>query len=117
MTKAPKTNPDEVRAFHAYLALHAQGRANAKTARQVANGMRLPPLNADRRLRAWAHAAADQGLLIVADNSGYFLPGDATEIAEAVGRLRAQGNQMLDRARRIEALADRQLRARQASFL
>ena len=79
------------------------GRANAVTARQLAARYGI----SDRDARALADAAADAGLLVCADNHGYFRPATAAEVDETIGRLASQAARMSRRARIIRALADR----------
>ncbi len=114
--KPTEPERDEVRDFHAYLSEHARGQANALTARDLAAALDLGR-HGDRRLRQLVHAANDAGLLVVADNGGYFIPSSPGEVDEAVGRLRSQAAQMMDRARRIENLAMQHFYSRQLSLL
>lgn len=93
----------EVNRLIEVLAKSAQGRARALTARQLKDhGF------SDRELRALAHEAATAGVLVCADNAGYFLPASREEVAECIGRLRSQGQEMLARACTLERLAFRQ---------
>ena len=111
------TDPHEqdVRDFYAYLTQHAQGRAQAITARDLGAALALGP-NGDRALRALVHAANELGLLVVADNTGYFVPASPSEVEEAIGRLRSQATEMLERAKRIENLARQTFTAEQMSL-
>jgi len=102
--KLSDPHEQDVRDFYAYLIQHAQGRAQAITARDLGAALALGP-NGDRALRALVHAANELGLLVVADNAGYFVPTSPAEVEEAIGRLRSQATEMLERARRIESLA------------
>jgi len=104
--KLTEPHEQEVRYFYAHLAQHAQGRANAITARDLSAELTLGP-NGDRALRALVHAANDLNLLVVADNAGYFVPASPAEVQEAIGRLRSQATEMLERAKRIESLASK----------
>lgn len=84
------------------------GRGQALTARQLAPRLGLHGANADRTIRSLAEHATLQGHLLCADNGGYFRPESADEAAETIGRLRSQGSKMLERARTLQALADRE---------
>lgn len=100
----PSVNEIQVREFHAHLATHAAGRTNAIPARDLVTALRLGA-NGDRLLRALAHRATELGLLLCADNSGYFVPSTPQEVEEMVGRLRSQAAEMNERARTIENLS------------
>lgn len=101
--KQPAPNPADVDRFYQFIHLHAHGKANAITARVLAQSLGLGD-NGDRKLRALVHAANESGLLIVADDHGYFEPDTPEECDESVGRLMSQAAEMIERARRIEAL-------------
>ncbi len=94
-------HPDDVETFVEYLRRAARGRTEARTAREInaALGFR------DRYLRALAHSANAAGILVCADNSGYFVPIDSAEVAQTIGRLRSQAFEMLSRATLLERLA------------
>ena len=101
---SPTVTDQQVQDFYAYLKAHATGREHALPARALIAPLRLGS-NGDRLLRALAHRATEMNLLVCADNSGYFVPLQATEVEEMVGRLRSQAQQMNERARRIESLS------------
>jgi hypothetical protein len=110
---APTVLDDDVRAFHAWLKINAKGKACAKTARAI---VRSPMLGFDaRELRALAHRAIEMGILICADNDGYFVPTKLVEVDANVGRLRVQGIEMMTRAKALDALA-RQAFAERLTF-
>ncbi len=91
----------EVDRFVGYLQAHARGRLAARTARQIEADLGFN----DRKLRALAHQAAEAGILICADNAGYFLPASPEEVEETAGRMESQAKEMLGRVGRIRALA------------
>lgn len=93
----------EVDKFSDFIHANAHGKANAIPARILAQRLDLGP-NGDRKLRALVHAANEKGLLILADNVGYFEPATPEECDESVGRIESQAFEMLERARRIKAL-------------
>jgi len=93
-----------VRRVFDHLSANARGKGGALPARTISAELELGP-NGDRILRAAIHRANEINLLIVADNDGYFVPESMSEVEEAIGRLRSQAAEMMDRARRIEALA------------
>jgi hypothetical protein len=102
MKPTPPATTDVERFYH-FVHTHAHGKANAITARNLGEALSLGA-SGDRKLRALVHAANESGLLIVADDSGYFEPDTPEECDESVGRLKSQAAEMLERARRIEAL-------------
>lgn len=104
---APPTTPKQVESFHAYLQTHAQGRANAKTARQLAHALHLGR-NGDRLLRALAQKATARGLLVCTGNEGYWLPTTPEEAEATIGRIASQGQKMLQRAQELRALVAKQ---------
>jgi MarR-like DNA-binding transcriptional regulator SgrR of sgrS sRNA len=99
MSEPAPVDRDEVARFIGAL---RTGRANARTARDLAAYLGCT----DRRLRQLAHAANEMGILVCADNAGYFLPAARTEVDETIGRLRSQSAEMTTRARRLEELAN-----------
>lgn len=113
---APTITDDQARTLHDYLTLHASGHKQALPARQLISALGLGR-NGDRELRALAHRAADLGLLICADNAGYFIPADPDEVKSMVARLRSQAAEMNERARRIETLAGAHFFSRQMALL
>ena len=78
------------------------GRAHARPARELSQHLSCT----DRRLRQLAHAANEIGILVCADNAGYYLPANREEVDETIGRLRSQSSEMTLRARRLEELAN-----------
>lgn len=66
----------------------------------------------DRELRALIHEATERGVLVCADNAGYFVPTSRAEVDECVRRLKSQGQEMLARAMRLEKLAHRDFSGR-----
>lgn len=88
--------------FVAHLQAHAVGRARALTAKHLGAALDV----SDRALRELAHEATDAGVLICADNAGYFVPATPAEVDETVGRLRSQAHEMLSRATTLAKLAD-----------
>lgn len=88
--------------FVAHLQSHAVGRAQAWTAKQLSAALDV----SDRALRELAHEATEAGILVCADNAGYFVPATSTEVEETVGRLRSQAHEMLTRATTLAKLAD-----------
>jgi len=101
--KPTPPNTADVNRFYQFVHVHAHGKANAITARVLTESLNLGA-SGDRKLRALVHAANESGLLIVADDHGYFEPDTPEECDESVGRLMSQAAEMLERARRIEAL-------------
>lgn len=87
--------------FVAHLQAHAVGRARALTAKQLGAVLDV----SDRALRELAHEATEAGVLVCADNAGYFVPATSTEVDETVGRLRSQAHEMLSRASTLARLA------------
>lgn len=106
-TRQPRARPEDVQRLYAYLRVNAIGRENAKTAREIGDALELGK-HFDRLLRAFKHAANESGLLICADNTGYFIPANRDEASESIGRIRSQGAEMLALARTLEHLADSQ---------
>lgn len=103
----------DVEVFVDHLRQHAVGRRRALTARAIRARLGY----ADRYLRLLAHEATARGLLICADNAGYFVPASEAEVREAVGRLRSQASEMLARAEALERLARERFVAVQPSLL
>jgi hypothetical protein len=114
--KPAEPSTDEVKVFYDFLTEHANGQAHAMTARDLAAELMLGK-SGDRRLRQLVHAANEAGLLVVADNAGYFIPLFPSEVDEAVGRLRSQAAEMMERARLIESLSMSKFYSTQTSFL
>ena len=114
--KPAQPSTDQVKEFVAYLSRHANGRSNALTARNLTAALKLGA-NGDRYLRALVHAANDAGHLVVADNCGYFMPAEPSEVDEAIGRLRSQAAEMMERARRIESLSTQKFYSTQLTLL
>lgn len=98
--------------FVAYLQGCAVGRAHARTAKQLGAVLDV----SDRALRELAHEATEAGVLVCADNAGYFVPASPTEVDETVGRLRSQAHEMLSRAQALAKLADARFAPRAASL-
>lgn len=98
--------------FVAYLQTHAHGKANARTAKALATALDL----GDRELRVLAHEATESGVLVCADNAGYFVPATAVEVEETVGRLRSQAHEMLGRASTLAKLASERFAPKAASL-
>lgn len=96
-----RPNPDDVGEFVAYLTQAARGRGEAKRARELTGRLGFR----DRYLRSLAHEANRAGILVCADNAGYYIPADEAEVGETVGRLRSQAFEMLTRAALLERLA------------
>lgn len=88
--------------FHSWLSTHAFGRAHAKTARALRD---MGCESNDRDLRTLREQAIAEGLLICADDSGYFVPATADEVGATVGRALSQAVKMIRSARRTERLA------------
>lgn len=99
-------DPELMARFIEYLRYRADGRANAIPARDLRYLLHLGP-SGDRVLRYLAHEANEQGILVCADNSGYFIPTSPADVEETIRRLHSQGEKMIRRARRLEALAAR----------
>lgn len=97
---AKVTSYDE-KALHWFVGALEHGRGNAQPAKVL--GVRLG--TTDRALRVLAHAATERGILICADNAGYFIPTSPDEVTVAIGRLRSQAFEMLTRAKTLERLA------------
>ena len=114
-TKPADPSAEEIKVFFAFLEERARGKANALPARDLSAYLMLGK-NGDRRLRQLVHAANDAGMLVVADNGGYFLPTEPSEVDEAVARLRSQAAEMMERARRIECLASQKFYSTQMSL-
>jgi hypothetical protein len=108
---APTIAPEQVQMLYTCLQRHAQGRANAKTARWLVANLGMNKATGDRLLRAIANAATENGLLICTGNAGYWLPDSLAEAEETIGRLHSQGVQMLERAKEMRALVDRHFTA------
>lgn len=113
---SPHVTDQQVNDFYAHLANVAAGRPNAIPARLLVATLRLGA-NGDRVLRALAHRATELGLLLCADNSGYFVPNAPAEVEEMVGRLRSQAAEMNQRAARIESLASTHFYSRQMPLI
>lgn len=88
------------------------GKAAAKSAAQLAAELGLAASQAQatesakRTIRLLADQAVDAGLLLVADNAGYFVPAEYAEMEEAMARMASQEALMAERRRRVQALAD-----------
>ncbi len=98
--------------FVAHLQSHAVGRAQAWTAKQLSAALDV----SDRALRELAHEATEAGVLVCADNAGYFVPATSTEVEETVGRLRSQAHEMLARAGALAKLAHERFAPKPASL-
>lgn len=85
------------------------GREQARTAEQIADVLALPggSENRKRRVRLLAEYASKCNL-IAADNDGYYRVASADEVEQTIGRLTSQAHRMLERARTLKALADRE---------
>lgn len=103
----PHTSDEQLNVFVAHLREHAQGRAQAKTARQLSRALGLGK-NGDRILRALAHAATEAGVVVCTGNSGYWYPETQAEAEETIGRLYSQGAEMIRRANALRELVSRQ---------
>lgn len=101
--RPPEPSSAELAAFYEALGI---GRANARTAQQIATAMNIPGRDADRYLRNLAQHSVQAGLIVCSGNAGYWRPATAKEVYETIGRLRSQGLLMLERARHLQALAD-----------
>lgn len=100
-TRRPTVLQIDLDAFVEYLQGNAHGRAHAKTAKAIRAALGF----SDRECRAIAHEAARIGVLVCADNAGYFVPASFEEVQEAVIRLKSQAFEMSARARLLERLA------------
>lgn len=98
--------------FVAHIHAHAIGRARALTAKQLGAVLDV----SDRALRELAHEATEAGVLVCADNAGYFVPATSTEVDETVGRLRSQAHEMLSRASTLTRLAHDRFMPKPASL-
>lgn len=81
-----------------------RGRSRARVAKALAAVLGFN----DRLCRRLAHEAATRGVLICADDAGYYRPASRDEVDETVRRLRAQAFEMLSRAGALNRLADRE---------
>jgi len=104
-----------VEQFYQHLRCHAVGRINAIPARDLVEALDLGE-SGDRILRALAHEANEQGLLVCTGNDGYYIPTSPDEVSETTGRLRSQAVKMIQRANHLEEIA-RQHFQRQATQL
>lgn len=100
-------NADDIGTLVDYLTAAARGKAEAKTARALRDRLGFR----DRYLRILVHEANVAGVLICADNAGYYIPQAAADVAETVHRLRSQAFEMLTRAKLLEKLAGERFRA------
>lgn len=83
----------------------AFGRTRARRGKVLAEALGV----SDRAVRSLAHDATKAGVLVCADNAGYYV-GTPEEVRETVHRLRSQAFEMLSRASQLEraaGLADR----------
>lgn len=97
---------DDIGTLVEYLSQAARGKAEAKTARELRDRIGFR----DRYLRVLVHAANAAGILICADNAGYYIPQAADDVRETVARLRSQAFEMLSRAAMLERLAGARFR-------
>lgn len=104
---APSIENAQVKRFIAHLTEHARGRAHAKTAKEISRALGLG-VHGDRILRALAHHATDDGIVVCTGNAGYWLPETEAEAEETIGRLRSQGVDMLQRADTLSKLVHQQ---------
>jgi hypothetical protein len=102
-TAAPAKNVLDVRVeiLVEHLERNASGRGNALRARAINARLGYN----ERTCRALVQEANRAGVLVAADNVGYFIPATAEEVDQAIGRLRSQAFEMLSRAHTLARLA------------
>ena len=108
---APKTTPEQVSAFYAFLRSRGRGQAHAIKALELANRLGLTGSREakERQMRALHNACIESQRAVCSGNAGYWIPASMAEVQESTRRWRSQAADMNRKAQLLEEAAAREL--------